>query len=670
MAIVKMDRFTIVGHLAEKDRLMSLFVKCGNVEVRRTAEIDNTVVNLDADYRREVNRKLSEIDFAFSFIKNSADKIKKYEKANDIKESVLPKKQMFPPQPSCKYDEFNAITYKEYELFDAISVLHTLNDEQNEINSARLRTKAEISSVSSYKNFPLKFTKFKDTANTAFILGEISVAKLFNVETVLDAMKETKGVDYEFYPSDTSIGALAIIAHKDDKSEVMKLLSDSDFAPCNFDYDKTAEQVLTELTARLKELDDAELKNAYKAVKYNESIEYLKLLYDYYLVRLETVDATDMTRQTATCYVMEGYVPTDEMSAVKKLVDESGLSVEFNSRCVEEDDEDVPTKLDNKKLVQPFEPVTNMFSVPNYKEKDPNTIMGIFYFLFFGLMVSDAGYGIVLSLACLFGILFMHPKKSAERLFLLLFLGGISTAFWGIMFGSWFGIEGIKPVMFNTLEGQGPLYLLILSLVMGLLQIIVGLILKAYACFRRGKWFDAIADAFTWLTVFAGLIMLVLPMAFEIPEIFKTVGLAFVITGLAGVLLTAGRKKPTFVGKIVGGFTGLYGIINFMGDLLSYARLFGLGLASGAICMVVNKMGGIVFTLLPGILGIAVGVIILIVGHTINLAINTLGAYVHNNRLQFVEFYSKFYEGEGREFKPLGSSVKYINLETLSFGRK
>lgn len=665
-----MDRFTIIGHLAEKDRLMSLFVKCGNVEVRRTAEIDNTVVNLDVDYRQEVNNKLSEIDFAFSFIKNADDKIKKHEKANDIKDSALPKKQMFPPQPSYKYDEFNAITYKEYELFDEIHVLHTLNDKQNEINSARSRTKAEISSVSSYKNFPLKFTKFKDTANTAFILGEISVAKLFNVEMALDAMKEIKGVEYEFYPSDTSIGALAVIAHKDDKQEVMKLLSDSDFSPCNFNYDKTAEQVMADLNGRLKELDKAELQNAYKAIKYNGSIEYLKLLYDYYLVRLETVDAGDMTRQTATCYVMEGYVPSDEIDEVKKLVDESGLSVEFNSRHVEEDDKDVPTKLNNKKLVQPFEPVTNMFSVPNYKEKDPNTIMGIFYFLFFGLMVSDAGYGVVLSLACLFGIIFTHPKKSTEKLFLLLFLGGISTTVWGIMFGSWFGIEGIKPILFNPLEGQGPLYLLILSLIMGLLQIIVGLIMKAYACFRRGKWFDAIADAFTWLFVFAGLIMLVLPMAFEVPSILNTIGLAFVIAGLAGVLLTAGRKKPSIIGKIVGGLTGLYGIINFMGDLLSYARLFGLGLATGAICMVVNKMGGIVFTLLPGVFGIIVGVIILIVGHVINLAINTLGAYVHNNRLQFVEFYSKFYEGDGREFKPLGSSVKYINLETLSFGRK
>ena len=665
-----MDRFTIVGHLAEKDRLMSLFVKCGNVEIRRTAEIDNTVVNLDVDYRQEVNNKLSEIDFAFAFIKDADEKIKKHEKANDIKDSVLPKKKLFTPQPSYKYDEFNAITYKEYELFDEIHALHALNDRQNEIKSQRMRTKAEIASLSSYKNFPLKFNRFKDTANTVFILGEISVSKLFNVEMALDAMKETKGVEHEFYPSDTSVGALAVIAHKDDKQEVLKLLSESDFSPCNYNYDRTAEEVITELNKRLEDLDKAELENAYKAVKYNGSIDYLQLLYDYYLVRLETVDAGDMTRQTATCYVMEGYVPSDEIDEVKKLVDESGLSLEFNSHHVEEDDTDVPTKLENKKLVQPFEPVTNMFSVPNYKEKDPNTIMGIFYFLFFGLMVSDAGYGVVLSIASLLAIFVMHPKKSTERLLLLLFLGGISTTFWGIMFGSWFGILGVKPVMFNTLEGQGPLYLLILSLVMGLIQIIVGLIMRAYAAFRRGKWFDAIADAFTWLFVFAGLIMIVLPMVFTMPDIIKTIGLVLVITGLVGILLTAGRKKPSIAGKIVGGFTGLYGIINFMGDLLSYARLFGLGLATGAICMVVNQMGGIIMTLLPGVFGIIVAVIVLVVGHAINLAINTLGAYVHNNRLQFVEFYSKFYVGDGREFKPLGSSVKYINLETLSFGRK
>ena len=243
-------------------------------------------------------------------------------------------------------------------------------------------------------------------------------------------------------------------------------------------------------------------------------------------------------------------------------------------------------------------------------------------------------------------------------------MGGVSTLIWGVIFGGYMGIEGAPALWFNPLSE--PLTFFILSLCLGVIQIMFGIGLKAAALIRNGQVWDAIFDCFSWLFVFTGAIVYILgSMVFSVGAL-DTAGLAIVILGFAIVLFTAGRRKKNIFGKILGGLNGLYGTINYISDIFSYARLFGLGLATGAIGMVFNKMSLMVFDILSGIpvVGVVIGGVLMVaiftVGHVFNIAINALGAYVHNNRLQFVEFFSKFYEGEGRAFQPLGYSMRYV----------
>ncbi len=276
-------------------------------------------------------------------------------------------------------------------------------------------------------------------------------------------------------------------------------------------------------------------------------------------------------------------------------------------------------------------------------EVDPNPVMSIFYVVFFGMMLSDAGYGIVLALATGIYLKVKQPKKTTEKLIKLIFLGGISAIFWGILFGGWFGdllsfVPLFRPRWFNPLED--PMTLLLWSFVFGGVHIVVGMAVKAYLLIREGKWLSALYDIGLWYVVFGGLLLW-----------FFAGTLWLFVLGLAGLVLTQGRAEKKPFKKLSKGLLSLYDITGFLSDILSYSRLLALGLATGVIGQVVNTMaslGG------DGIFGKILFVLVLLVGHTFNIAINTLGAYVHASRLQYVEFYGKFYSGGGKPFVPFG----------------
>ncbi len=279
-------------------------------------------------------------------------------------------------------------------------------------------------------------------------------------------------------------------------------------------------------------------------------------------------------------------------------------------------------------------------------------------------MVGDAAYGLILAVA---GLVIGMSKKfdtGFKRLALLVGMGGISAIVWGIIFGGYFSIDfGDKKVAlwFNPLdENGGPMQMLVLSIVLGCLQMVVGYAIKFVALCKQGKPFSAIFDAGSIIILFGALGCLAVNMFLLKTPVFALTIVAIVLAALGAglILFFGGREAKNPFGKVIGGFKGLYGLINLLSDVLSYCRLFGLCLASCAIGLAFNTLGGILFDI-PYV-GYVVGVIILIPLHVFNLGIGVLSAYVHDARLQFLEFYGKFYEGGGRLFAPLGERTKYI----------
>lgn len=295
-------------------------------------------------------------------------------------------------------------------------------------------------------------------------------------------------------------------------------------------------------------------------------------------------------------------------------------------------------------------------------------------------MISDAGYGLLMAIACFAMVKIMKPVKNSGRMLMMFGFCGISTVIWGTLFGGWFGITipaGSfldKLTWFNPLDD--PLKMFMLALGMGVLQIGTGFALKGIALCRSGHPVYAIFNQFSWDVIFIGLLllspklMLFLGAITTSPEpawfsVCSTVGMYVALAGFVMLLIGGGIGKKNPIKMVTGAFGNAYGAINVVSDLLSYSRLFGLGLTTGVIGYVINMLANIIVNTFFGGLwvGWIIAVPVLLIGHTFNIAINLLGAYVHNSRLQYIEFFGRFYEGNGRAFKPLGSSTRYTYLD-------
>jgi len=304
-----------------------------------------------------------------------------------------------------------------------------------------------------------------------------------------------------------------------------------------------------------------------------------------------------------------------------------------------------------------------MYSVPKYKEIDPTPLLAPFYIFFFGMMLSDAGYGLVMFVGTLIALTTFNLDEDTRRSIKMFFLLSISTIFWGIMYGSYFGdFIKIAPLWMKPDSNVG--LLMIVSVVMGLIQIYVGLGIKAYMQIRDKDYFGAFADVGLWYITLTGAIIWALSAFVDlaslgVPAVIIAIAKYGTIAGMVGIVLTNGRQESSIGGKLGQGFYALYGITSYVGDLVSYTRLAALGLATGFIAYAFNIMVSMVSTSWATII---FGIAIFVVGHVFNLFINALGAYVHTCRLQYLEYFGKFYEGGGTSFEPLKYNSKYFKI--------
>ena len=337
-----------------------------------------------------------------------------------------------------------------------------------------------------------------------------------------------------------------------------------------------------------------------------------------------------------------------------------------------EEDEVPPSFVENSAFVTPFEQVTNLYSRPDPKGIDATPYMAPFYVLLFGMMLSDSGYGLVLALLCFLFIKLKKPTGGTAGFAWVLFWGGLSTVVWGVLIGTFFGMD--FDVLFGTVNKfplildpmTDPIGMLIICFGLGFLHILFGLGLKIKVAFSRGDWRTAIYDTLSWVFVLIGLVVFGVGSAVAgVPAIVGKIGMYMAILGAVTLLLFKGREAKNPVGRTAQGLFELYQISGYLSDVLSYSRLFALGVATGVIATVFNDLCSMLMTspnIILKILGILIGSALLAALHAFGLAINTLGAFVHTARLQYVEFFGKFYEAGGRAFKPLGYRTKHVRI--------
>lgn len=432
------------------------------------------------------------------------------------------------------------------------------------------------------------------------------------------------------------------------------------------------EKVISEIESRAAEIE----KEITSLAVHREG---LKLLADYYRIRADKYEVLGQLPQSERTFLISGYVPKKEAVRVKKVLDGKYDCVVDLEEL--EEDEEAPVLLQNSRFSSSAEGILEAFGLPGRGEVDPTSIMSFFYVFLFGLMLSDAAYGAIVSIVC--GILiikFPRMGRSMKTSIQLFFWCGISTLFWGIMFGGYFGDVvnvisrtffgheiGIPAVWFVPLDE--PMKLLIYSMLFGVIHLFTGLGIKGYLCLRDKKYMDFLCDVVLWYMLLIGLLIMLIPSnifasiaqtTIVFPPAVNALGKWLAIIGAVGIVLMSGRANKNFGIRLALGAYDLYNVSGWLSDVLSYSRLLALGLATGVIASVVNQMGSMGG---KSVLGVIVFIVAFIVGHTFNIAINLLGAYVHTNRLQYVEFFGKFYEGGGRAFNPFKENTKYADIK-------
>ena len=386
----------------------------------------------------------------------------------------------------------------------------------------------------------------------------------------------------------------------------------------------------------------------------------LKLAADRVSVKISLAEAEDKLYGTDSVVVMEGWIPAEKEKELAEVFDRFGCAWETQTPS-EEEYPDVPVKLKNNKFTNALNMVTDMYALPAYGSLDPNPLMAPFFILFYGLMMADMGYGLIMIAAALVAMKKIKPRAGTLSFCQLLLYGGISTFIMGALTGGFFGdaLEqigrilgkpegwGVLPALFAPLKDT--VYVLVGSMILGLIHLNTGMAINFYKKTKRGQLADAIwEEGALWVTLL-GIILYVL-------KIGNIAGYPVVlILGIVMVFYGGTRSAKGF-GKVTSLFGTLYNTATgWFGDILSYSRIMALMLAGSVIATVFNTIGAIANNLVFFF-------VIFIIGHALNFGLNLLGCYVHDLRLQCLEFFGKFYEDGGRAFAPLDIKTKYYNV--------
>ena len=658
MAKLKMSRIELIAPLSDSRGIVDLLQRRSVVEICKTELPGFT--NLDTSVAESQLEKYKQC---------AEDALKLLDRYVPVKKGLADMLSERKSLTLAEYIEKSSDSDKTLGTCRAvIAAGKTIAEAETEI--VRARTSLDILAPWLGCDIP---TDYQSAGVLSFFIG--TLPKQYTADEVLSLLAslapEASEVDCEVVSSEKALTRVIVYCHKSERGQIDEALRTIGFTrpqdPTKHPPAVRQKRLTERIEALNTEIDDAKDKLKQLSEK-KESIEFL---IDWFAIRLDKYDAIESLAMSDHVFVVTGYCAEKYALSLKKEIEDKYVA-DFTVLEPPEDDDNVPVVLENGSFSRPAESIVRMYSVPSKNDIDPTALTAFFYYVFFGAMLSDAGYGLlmVIGLSVILKKFRLEPKmRDTLRMYRYC---GISTMVWGALYGSWFGdIINVVRTQFMGLPATrlylwlDPLNDLMRLMVwcfgFGLVHLFVGVGAKAYMQWREGKKFDAIADSVPVYVLILGVAPIFVGLFLDVPAALTK--LAPFVAGAGAVLVIAatGRSSKSIGGKIGKGLYELYNTLaGYLGDVLSYSRLLALGLATGVIASVVNLLGTIPQnTVVKAIVLVPV----FIVGHIANLGINIIGAYVHALRLQYVEFYAKFFEGGGRELNPLRIQTKFFKFK-------
>ena len=640
MAIVKMKKLCVMAMAAQRQQLLRELLHLGCVEI---SEPDGKLADpaWSALLKRE-NSRLLDTKSEITDVNTALAAIKKYAQ---LKDGLFIQRH---PISEAEFlgDETAERARAACKRID--SLLQTISGLQSE--EGRLRAKR--AALEPWKGLDVPLEN-QGTAHVLFRMGVCPGST--DTGAVRQALGQHAAEIFEV-GADKQQTYYFLVCLRAEEQDVMESLRPFNFSAVTFqDVTGTAEENLRSLDALLAENETSRKAAEAEIVKNAPERDALRLYADRLSAEAAKESNTERLLTDGTILFFEGWAPAERMGQVSDLLERLGCAWEARDPT-EEEYPSVPVQLKNNWLTRPLNMVTEMYSLPAYDNVDPNPLMAPFFILFYGIMMADMGYGILMILAGLFITKKYRPKGTMGHMFSLVTLCGVSTFIMGAITGGFFGdflTQVVKlttgadfalPSLFTPLDDT--LMILVGAMCLGFVQIVTGMAVSFIRKLQKGQVLDAVFEELTWWIVFAGIGV----MALGYGNVVLYVGLALVVLGP----IVTGKG---LMGKITGIFGSVYNhVTGYFGDLLSYARLMALMLAGSVIAQVFNTLGAI-----PG--NIVVFLIISLAGNTLNFALNLLGCYVHDLRLQCLEYFGKFYEDGGKPFRPLAINTKFVDIQ-------
>ncbi|MGL4850836.1 MAG: V-type ATP synthase subunit I [Clostridium sp.] len=646
MAIVKMNKFTLLTFESEKDALLEKLQDFSEVEF-----ID--LQNEDYLEKNEELKQLSKdtVDEEFS---NCEEELSKVKFALDFLGGYVPQKSGFKKMKEGKKalsrDELKSkvLDSNWNELYEKAKEKENL---LLELDNEKTKLETEIGLLKPWESFDAPFGELNKLKTKSFI-GSVSK----NYEEAL--ISELSNSYLEIVSKNNQDIFFLALVDKKEEEKIEEVLRGFGFSGFKTDRNEVPMNVIHTNLDRIEKIKSEKFFIKEELSALDEGVQKLELAYEYYHNIYTRKLAKNNFLKTNNTVVIQGWIPVEKnknLSKITKEILEDNYYLTYED-VKEEEIEDVPIKLKNNSLNKSFENITEMYSLPRYNDIDPTPLLAPFFLLFFGMMVADIGYGLLVLIGSIIALKVFKLEEGQRQFAKFFFWLSFPTIAFGAIYGAFFGDLIPLPALINTKTDVTTI--LVMSVVFGVIQIFFGLGIKAYVLVRAGKPLDAFYDVGSWVITLVSIAVFGFGKMTG-HETVGTIGMWCMIAGMILIVLTQGRHMKSKGGKLGEGLYQLYGITGYIGDLVSYTRLMALGLAGGSIAGALNLIIG----MFPGVALIIFGPIVFILGHVFNLGLSLLGAYVHTCRLEYVEYFSKFYDGGGRAFKPFKTLDKFIDIK-------